>query len=160
VVEGASQSKLRFRRRRIVDASAPSTILRSLRSLGWSPFPARAGQDANKEKPMPILSARVNLNKRHTPEQKRQLRDAAYFALYRVYCDVIAAWRSCAKKSCKRKQRCCGDPAACIDRAWPKVRVGARRQIHAAVCAGGPMRVAPVNNLELEMRRDPPGGLK
>jgi hypothetical protein len=108
---------------------------------------------------MPIFSARVNLNKRHTPEQKLQRQDAAYFALYRIYCDVIAAWRGCAKKSCKRHRRCCGDPFACLDRAWPQEPASARPRIHAAVRAGGPMRVAPVNNIEWEMRRDPPGQL-
>ncbi len=35
-----------------------------------------------------------------------------------------------------------------------------RPRIHAAVLAGGPMRVAPVNNVEWEVRRDPPGQLK
>jgi hypothetical protein len=48
MVEGASHSTLHFRRRRIVEAHAPSTILRSLRELGWSPFPAIAGQEAFK----------------------------------------------------------------------------------------------------------------
>jgi len=42
VVEGASPSTLRFRRMRNGAFRAPSTILRE---LGWSPFPAFAGQD-------------------------------------------------------------------------------------------------------------------
>jgi hypothetical protein len=42
--EGASDSTFHFRRRRIVAARAPSTILRAAR-YGWSPFPAFAGQE-------------------------------------------------------------------------------------------------------------------
>ena len=44
MVEGASDSTLRCRRRMIVETRAPSTILRATR-YGWSPFPAFAGQE-------------------------------------------------------------------------------------------------------------------
>jgi hypothetical protein len=46
MVEGASDSALRFRRRRLVEARAPFTILRATR-CGWSHFPAFAGQDGS-----------------------------------------------------------------------------------------------------------------
>src|SRR5271156_2776871 len=42
-VEGASDSSVRFRRRRIVDARAPSTILRLLRKLQMVPLPRYRG---------------------------------------------------------------------------------------------------------------------
>jgi hypothetical protein len=45
VVEGALDSTKLFRRKRNVEASAPSTTVRSLRELQWSPSPAIAGAD-------------------------------------------------------------------------------------------------------------------
>jgi len=108
---------------------------------------------------MPILSARVNLNKRYTAEQQTARRKAASVALCRVYCDVIGLWRSCALKRCKRHRRCCGDSCACLDRGRSAVPRGLRHRIHAEVRAGGPARTPPINNLEWEMRQNPPGWL-
>jgi hypothetical protein len=105
---------------------------------------------------MPILSARVDFNKHTTPEQRQARDNAARGALCRIYCDVMALWRSCAKKSCKRHRRCCGKSGPCLERG----RLGVPRALHskiiAAVRAGGPRRLAPINNVELKLRRDPP----
>ena len=109
---------------------------------------------------MPILSARVNLNKRHTPEQHMARRDAAFAALYRIYCDVTALWRLCAHKRCRRHRCCCGDSVACVERGWSTVPRGLRPRVRAQVRAGGPARVPPINNLEWEMRQHPPSWVR
>jgi hypothetical protein len=109
---------------------------------------------------MPILDGHVNLNKRHSKEQHIARRDAALIALCQVYCDVIASWRGCGKKSCKRHRRCCGDAWPCLQRAVPHVPREQHPRILAEVRAGGPRRVAPVNSVEQTMRRHPPGWLK
>jgi hypothetical protein len=110
--------------------------------------------------PMPILSARVNLNKRHTPAQQKARRDAASIALCRVYCDVIGLWRGCAKKSCRRHRHCRGDPWPCLQRGRSGVPRGLYYRIEGEVRLGGPRRVPPLNNIEWTMRQDPPGWLK
>jgi hypothetical protein len=119
------------------------------------PLP-RGVKKHNGETPMPIVSARVNLHKRHTAEELEARRDAAALALCRIYCDVIGFWRGCAKKRCKRHRRCCGDAWPCLQRGRAGVPHGLHRKIIAAVRAGGPRRLAPINNLESQMRRNPP----
>jgi len=109
---------------------------------------------------MPILSARVNLNKRHSPAQHVARHDAAVLALARIYCDAIESWRSCANKSCKRHRRCGGDAWPCLQRSKPQVPRGLYPRIVAQVRAGGPRRIAPINNIERDMRELPPGWLK
>jgi hypothetical protein len=109
---------------------------------------------------MPILSSRVNFHKRHTADELAARRNAATVALCRVYCDVIGLWRGCALKRCKRHRRCCGDAWPCLQRGKAGVPRGMYPKIFAAVRAGGPARVPPINNLETQMRRDPPGWLK
>ena len=105
---------------------------------------------------MPILSARVDFNKHTTPEQRQAREKAARAALCRIYCDVMALWRSCANKHCKRHRRCCGEAAPCLERGRVGVPRALRSKIIAAVRAGGPARVAPINNVELKLRREPP----
>jgi len=105
---------------------------------------------------MPIVSARVNFYKRHTAKELEARRDAAMLALCRIYCDVIGLWKACANKRCKRHRRCCGDTWPCLQRGRAGVPHGLRHKIIAAVRAGGPRRLPPINNLETQMRRDPP----
>lgn len=105
---------------------------------------------------MPIVSARVNFYKRHTAEELAARRDAATLALCRIYCDVIGLWKACANKRCKRQRRCCGDTWPCLQRGRAGVPHGRRAKIIAAVRAGGPRRLPPINDLETQMRRDPP----
>ena len=108
---------------------------------------------------MPIVSARVNLHKRHTAEELEALRHAATVAVCRIYCDVIGLWRGCAGKRCKRHRRCCGEPWPCLVRGRAGVPSGRRHQIVAAVRAGGPRRLKPINSIESELRRFPPNWL-
>jgi hypothetical protein len=108
---------------------------------------------------MPILSARVNLNKRYTPEQHRARGSAARSALCRIYCNVMALWRGCANKRCKRHRRCLGKAGPCLERGRVGVPRGLHPKILAEVRAGGPARLAPINNLEWQIRRNPPGWL-
>ncbi len=109
---------------------------------------------------MPIVSSHANLHKRHTAAQITARRNAATVALCRIYCDVMALWRGCAIKRCKRHRRCRGDAWRCLQRGRGGVPRGMYPKIIAEVRAGGPTRVPPINNLETEMRRDPPGWLK
>ncbi len=102
---------------------------------------------------MPILSSRVNFNKHTTPEARQARDNAARGALCRIYCDVMALWRSCANR------RCCGKSGPCLERGRVGVPRRRHRQILAAVCAGGARRLAPINHAELKLRRDPPGWL-
>jgi hypothetical protein len=109
---------------------------------------------------MPILSARVNFHKRHSAAQQVARRDAAMRALARIYCDVIESWRSCANKNCKRHRHCDGDAWPCLQRSLPQVPRGLHPRILAQARAGGPRHLAPLNNIERELRELPPGWLK
>jgi hypothetical protein len=126
----------------------------------FSSAAAVAGRERKRRTLMPILSGRVKLNKRHSPEQHTARRNAALDALNRIYCDVMATWRWCPKKSCKRHRRCSGDAWPCLQRALPQLPRGMHPQILAQVRAGGPRRVTPVNDIERDMRLDPPGWVK
>jgi len=108
---------------------------------------------------MPILSARVNLHKRHSAEQQAGRHSAATIALCRIYCDVLRLWRGCADGRCKRHRHCGGDAWPCLQRGKSTVPAGLRERIHDEVRAGGPSRMPPINNLEAAMRRNPPGWL-
>ena len=116
-------------------------------------------EEITEKTPMPILSARVNLNKRYTPEQHRARGSAARSALCRIYCDVMSLWRGCANKRCKRHRRCLGKAGPCLERGRVGVPRGLHPKILAEVRAGGPARLAPINNLEWQIRRNPPGWL-
>ena len=109
---------------------------------------------------MPMVSSHANLHKRHTAAQITARRNAAIAALCRIYCDVVALWRGCTNKRCKRHRRCCGEPWPCLQRGKAGVPRGRYPKILAEVGAGGPRRVPPLNNLELQMRRDPPKWLR
>jgi hypothetical protein len=37
------------------------------------------------------------------------------------YCDAFALWQACARKACRRQQRCCGEPTVCLRRALDRV---------------------------------------
>jgi hypothetical protein len=64
------------------------------------------------------------------------------------YCDAFALWRTCGRKSCRRKGECSGDQYACLKRALDRVphRVQwrARQDILEATPfnIGGPERAA------------------
>jgi hypothetical protein len=108
---------------------------------------------------MPIVSARVNLHKRHTAEELAAREKAATAALCRIYCDVIGLWKACAIKPCKRHRRCCGEPWPCLVRGRDGVPRALRHKIIAAVRAGGPRRLPPINSMESQLRRYPPNWL-
>jgi len=52
------------------------------------------------------------------------------------------------------------EPWSCLQRGRAGVPRGLYPKIIAEVRAGGPKRLAPINNLEAEMRRHPPGWLR
>ena len=104
---------------------------------------------------MPASSARGNFYKRHTPEERKKRDMRARIAMTRVHCDVLALWRSCIHKRCKRHRRCRGDAAPCLHRVFRTIPRSRRDWIFRQVRAGGPFRVPPVNDLEWEMRQTP-----
>ena len=123
-----------------------------------SPLPAIAGRDEAKGDPHADFVSARELQQTHHPRATPSAR-AARAALCRIYCDVMALWRSCATKRCKRHRRCCGKAAPCLERGRLGVPRGLHAKILAEVRAGGPARLAPINNVERQLRRDPPGWL-
>jgi len=98
---------------------------------------------------------RQDLNKRYTPRQQQALRNAARAATQRLYCDVLALWRGCANKECRRHLRCMGEPGACLKRGWKKVPRHRHDRLRAEVMAGGPRRIPTATHKEWGMRRYP-----
>jgi hypothetical protein len=99
---------------------------------------------------------RKYFNKRYTPRQQQERRNAALAATQRLYCDVLMLWRGCSNKRCRRHLRCIGEPAPCLKRGWRKVSNRQARQVYTEVLAGGPRRIPPSNHGEWGMRRTPP----
>jgi hypothetical protein len=96
-----------------------------------------------------------NFTKRRSVDEGLKLVDAAHAATWRLYCDVLALWRGCRAKKCRRHRRCLGEPAACLSRRLPLIPPTQREQAAKAVIAGGPRRVAPATHLEWIVRREP-----
>jgi hypothetical protein len=86
---------------------------------------------------------RHHRNKRNTPDQRQARSNAARRATQRLSCDVLNAWKGCLKKPCKRQRRC-GDAAACLKRAFaaiPQTRLDEPRD---EIIASGPrLRLYP-----------------
>jgi len=104
---------------------------------------------------MPASSAHSNRYKCYTPQEQEQRAKRARIAMTRVHCDVLALWRGCANKRCKRHRRCRGDAAPCLHRTFGTIPRSMGDTIFRQVRAGGPFRVPPVNDLEWEMRQTP-----
>jgi hypothetical protein len=102
---------------------------------------------------------RNDLNKRYTPKQQQARRNAALAATQRLYCDVLALWKGCRNKQCKRQRSCMGEPAVCLKAAWPGVPQHRHNEIREAVIAGGPRRKKPQTHVEWNLRRYPPSSL-
>jgi hypothetical protein len=91
--------------------------------------------------------------KRRSFEQGRVLVDAAHVATHRLYCDVLAFWRRCGLRSCKRHRRCLGEPRQCLLRGLPFVPPSRRLKAQQEVIAGGPRRIPPSSHVEWQVRR-------
>jgi hypothetical protein len=102
---------------------------------------------------------RNDLNKRYTPKQQQARRNAALAATQRLYCDVLALWKGCRNKQCKRQRSCMGEPAVCLKAAWPGVPQHCHNELRDAVIAGGPRRKKPETHVEWNLRRYPPSSL-
>ncbi len=106
---------------------------------------------------MPSLSdepfSKPNFLKRRSYDEGRAQVDAAHIATHRLYCDVLAFWRNCAKRPCKRHRRCVGEATGCLLRGLPLVPPGQRLLAQKKVIAGGPRRVAPATHVEWYLRR-------
>jgi hypothetical protein len=68
---------------------------------------------------------------------------------------VLALWRGCRNKKCRRHRRCLGEAAACLLRAQPTIPQARLMEAEKEVMAGGPRRVPPAPHLEWIVRREP-----
>ncbi len=93
--------------------------------------------------------------KRRSIDAGLKLADTAHVATWRLYCEVLALWRACRIKKCRRHRRCLGEPAGCLLRALPTVPQAQQLEAAKAVLAGGPRRVPPATHLEWNVRREP-----
>jgi len=73
----------------------------------------------------PTAPSAKDFNKRRSVEAGLKLADAAHVATWRLYCEVLALWRGCRNKKCRRHRRCLGElPRACCGRSRPFRRRG------------------------------------
>ncbi len=96
-----------------------------------------------------------NFNKRSTAEARAALADAAQVATARLYADVLAFWKICRRKKCKRHRRCAGEVMACLRRHMPTVAEHNHEAARSWVVLGGRTRIPPANHVEYAMRRTP-----
>ena len=91
----------------------------------------------------PTVPSAKDFNKRRSVEAGLKLADAAHVATWRLYCEVLALWRGCRNKKCRRHRRCLGEAAACLLRAQPSVPEARLSEAAKEVMAGGPRRGRP-----------------
>jgi hypothetical protein len=96
-----------------------------------------------------------DFTKRRSVEAGLKLADAAHVATWRLYCEVLALWRDCRVKKCRRHRHCLGEPAGCLLRALPVIPYARQLAAAKAVMAGGPRRIPPATHLEWNVRREP-----
>jgi hypothetical protein len=98
-------------------------------------------------------SSKQDFLKRRTLAQGKAEADAAHAATQRLYCDVLAFWRYCDGRACRRHRRCAGDAARCLLRGHIYVPQSKRLKARQEVIAGGPRRSAPATHIEWAVRR-------
>ena len=103
----------------------------------------------------PTAPSAKDFSKRRSVEAGLKLTDAAHVATWRLYCEVLALWRGCRNKKCRRHRRCLGEAAACLLRAQPTIPQARLMEAEKEVMAGGPRRVPPATHLEWIVRREP-----
>jgi len=96
-----------------------------------------------------------NFTKRRTKEERWDIVDAARRETQRLYCDVLALWRQCPGKPCRRHRRCAGEPYACLLRGVAGLSPAQTAAAQAQAILGGPRRVAPANHDAWTLRRVP-----
>ncbi len=103
----------------------------------------------------PTVPSGKDFSKRRSVEAGLKLADAAHVATWRLYCEVLALWRTCRNKKCRRHRRCLGEPAPCLFRAMPTLSPARQLEAEKEVMAGGPRRLPPATHLEWTVRRQP-----
>jgi hypothetical protein len=94
--------------------------------------------------------------KRATPDEQVALREAAFAAIRRLYCEVLPLWRACPRGECRRHHLCRGEALSCLRRGWPLMPEAVRERACKEVALGGPRRLPPATHLEWELRSYPP----
>jgi hypothetical protein len=95
-------------------------------------------------------------NKRLTPEEEVEQREAAFAAIRQLYAESLPLWRSCQRGYCRRHKLCNGDVRPCLKRCRPMLPQPQQNRAWHQVIAGGPRRVRAVTHTELHLRRYPP----
>jgi hypothetical protein len=95
-------------------------------------------------------------NKRLTPEEEVEQREAAFAATRQLYAESLPLWRSCRRGYCRRHKLCSGDVRPCLKLCWPLMPPKLQTQAMNQVIAGGPRRVRAATHTELHLRRYPP----
>ena len=73
----------------------------------------------------------------------------------RRYCDAFAFWRTCSRKTCRRKGRCGGEAADCLRRALDRVPHPQQWQARQDILAATPRNIgAPERAARQCMPRD------
>jgi hypothetical protein len=73
----------------------------------------------------------------------------------RRYCNAFALWRSCRRKSCRRRQSCGGDAKTCLKRALGRVPHQTQWRVRADILAATPRNIgAPERQARQCMPRD------
>jgi hypothetical protein len=95
-------------------------------------------------------------NKRLTPEEEVEQREAAFAAIRQLYAESLPLWRFCRRGYCRRHQLCSGDVRPCLKRCWPQMPPELQTRAMDQVIAGGPRRVRAATHNEWHLRRYPP----
>ncbi len=73
----------------------------------------------------------------------------------RRYCDAFALWRSCRRRSCRRRQSCGGDAKACLKRGLDRVSHQTQWSARQNILAATPRNIgAPERQARQCMPRD------
>jgi len=99
---------------------------------------------------------RALFDKRLTPDETVAVRETAFAAIRRLYCEALPLWRACRRGPCRRHRHCFGEGRDCLKRAWPLLPPDLQKRAYEQVTAGGPRRLPPATGMELRLRRFPP----
>jgi len=104
-------------------------------------------------------SSKGDYLKRRSFDDGLALVNAAHKATHALYCEALRFWLGCARPSCKRHRRCCGDASRCLMRGLIYTPQSKRVRAQASVIAGGPRRIKPATHVEWFVRRSDMGSV-
>jgi hypothetical protein len=135
-------------------ATPPDAEKRAAGTIMFARYRAIKCDGAMLERQHDKPRAAPNYLKRRTFLEGKALIDAAHVATRRLYCDVLAFWRRCRRRSCRRHRACRGDASRCFVRGVIHVAPSRRIRAQEQVIAGGPRRLPPASHIEWQVRRN------